>query len=120
MGVLDKGRKIRIVEHPDGKFAEIPVTSDVNGFDIVEQEEPDLYPRFAKLTRYQEFCRKESTSPLSEYDISLVMTILRWLIKDLINNALVTAGCEKDSRECINKKNGNTSRFYLPETDRKY
>lgn len=48
MDVLDKGRKIRIVEHPDGKFAEIPVISDVDGsdvdgFDVIEQEEPDFY-----------------------------------------------------------------------------
>ncbi|AKB84859.1 class I SAM-dependent methyltransferase family protein [Methanococcoides methylutens] len=41
--VLDKSRKIRILEHPDGKFAEIPVTACVDGFEIIEQEEPEFY-----------------------------------------------------------------------------
>ncbi|WP_135612514.1 class I SAM-dependent methyltransferase family protein [Methanococcoides sp. AM1] len=53
LNILDKGRKIRIVEHPNGKFAEIPVISDmdrsdvdgsdISAFDIVEQEGPDFY-----------------------------------------------------------------------------
>ncbi|MGM0770602.1 MAG: class I SAM-dependent methyltransferase [Halobacteriota archaeon] len=41
--ILDKSRKIRIVKHPDGRFAEVPVTAFADGFEIIEQEGPEFY-----------------------------------------------------------------------------
>ncbi|MDR6223547.1 class I SAM-dependent methyltransferase [Methanococcoides alaskense] len=52
LNVLDRSRKIVVVDSLDGRIAEIPVLRDVSGFTVVEQSTPEFYRSTASLKEH--------------------------------------------------------------------